>query len=71
MEPKPVAFQPEEITLLRNALDSAANAIPERYRTPAVKAHLAERILRRAASGERDLIRLKTAALLDLNLDTL
>jgi hypothetical protein len=59
-------FQPEDITLMRSALDAAAVALPIALRTSSYKAALAERILLHAAQGERDPTKLKTAAVLEV-----
>lgn len=67
MELPNAVFQPDELTLFRTVLDLTTASIPLPYRTSEVKARLAERILRRAAEGERDPVKLKTAALLDFD----
>jgi hypothetical protein len=59
-------FQPDEIKLMRSALDEAATILPRDKRTSAMKVKLASRILAAAAKGERDPIRLRTAALLEV-----
>ena len=58
------AFQPDEIALLRSALNDAVTLLPTPERTSAMKLKLATRIIAAAASGERDPNRLKSAALL-------
>jgi len=58
-------FQPHEVKLMRSALDEAAIILPEAERTSAMKTKLASRILAAAAKGERDLNKLRIAALLD------
>ena len=60
-------FDPETVSLMRAALDDAFSKLPVALRSGAVKSKLAVRILERAARGERDPIRLRTAALLDVN----
>jgi hypothetical protein len=57
-------YQPDEIRLMRSALDEAAIILPEAERTSAIKAKLASRILAAAAKGERDPNKLRIAALL-------
>jgi hypothetical protein len=57
-------FQPELIELVRSVLDDAAAMLPAAKRTSAMKAEIASQILERAANGERDLAKLKTAAIL-------
>jgi len=59
------AFQPDEIKLMRSALDEAAIILPKAERTSAMKAKLASRILAAAAKGERDPNKLRIAALLE------
>jgi hypothetical protein len=60
------SFDPETITLLRTALDEAwVNLLPEQQ-TRTSKSHLAERILKLAAQGERDPVRLRTRAVLEV-----
>jgi hypothetical protein len=58
-------YQPELIDLLRTALDEAESIAPAAKRTSAMKVKLASRILLAAARGERDPIRLRSAALID------
>ena len=67
MELRYAAFKPEELTLLRKVLDDTVEGIPPQFRTSEVKGRLAERILNRAAKGDRDPVRLRTAALLDFD----
>jgi len=58
-------FQPDEIKLMRSALDEAAIILPKTERTSAMKVKLASRILAAAAKGERDPNKLRIAALLE------
>ncbi|HWZ80072.1 MAG TPA: hypothetical protein VNX87_26280 [Candidatus Sulfotelmatobacter sp.] len=58
-------YQPDEIKLMRSALDEAAITLPKAERTSAMKAKLASRILAAAANGERDPNKLRIAALLE------
>jgi hypothetical protein len=58
-------YQPDEIKLMRSALDEAAITLPEAERTSAMKPKLASRILAAAAKGERDPNKLRIAALLE------
>jgi hypothetical protein len=58
-------YQPDEIKLMRSALDEAAIILPEAERTSAMKTKLASRILAAAANGERDPNKLRIAALLE------
>jgi len=57
-------YQPDEIKLMRSALDEAAIILPEVERTSAMKTKLASRILAAAAKGERDPNKLRIAALM-------
>ena len=56
-------FQPELIALMRSVLEEATATLPKAKRTSVVKADLASGILACAATGERDPMALKTAAL--------
>ena len=58
------SFDPETIVLLRAALDEAREALSPEQQARMGKSVLAERILKLAAQGERDPIRLRTGALL-------
>jgi hypothetical protein len=60
-----MGFQPDEIKLMRSALDEATIILPKIERTPAMKVKLASRILAAAAKGERDPNKLRIAALLE------
>jgi hypothetical protein len=60
------SFEPEDISLLKGVLDDAFAALPPRLRVSSVQALVAERILKSAANGERDRVRLRTVALFDL-----
>ena len=59
-----VAFDPETVELLKECLETAWSRLepPQQARTS--KIALAERILKAAASGERDPIRLQARALI-------
>ena len=58
------SFEPETIKLMRLVLDNAAAMLPTHLRTLSVKIELAELILKAAAQGERDPVRLRSAALI-------
>jgi hypothetical protein len=60
-----MGFQPDEIKLMRSALDEAIIILPKIERTSAMKVKLASRILAAAAKGERDPNKLRIAALLE------
>ncbi len=58
-------FNPDEIVLLRTILDEVAALLPAKKRTSETKTLMAHRILVCAAKGERDPVRLRTAAILE------
>jgi hypothetical protein len=60
-----MGFQPDEVKLMRSALDEAIIILPKIERTSAMKVKLASRILAAAAKGERDPNKLRIAALLE------
>ena len=60
-----VKFLPDEIRLMRLALEEAAIILPKAERTSTMKVKLASRILAASAKGERDPNKLRIAALLD------
>jgi hypothetical protein len=60
------SYDPETIKTLQLALDLAWDALPAERRQRTSRVALAERILTLAARGERDLARLKAAAILEL-----
>jgi hypothetical protein len=59
------AYDPETVDLLRTVLDQAWNALPPHCRAQISKSHLAECILRHAATGERHPGRLGFRAIAD------
>ena len=59
-------FDAETIALLKVALDEAWDRLPRKLQATMLKATLAERILKSAATGERNRERLREAALRDL-----
>jgi hypothetical protein len=59
-------YQPELVELMKLALDEAANTLPAARQTSAMKIKLASRILSAAARGVRDPIKLRWAALLEI-----
>jgi hypothetical protein len=59
-----VHYDPETVILLRTALDAAWSSLVPTEQARRSKTEMAQRILRRAATGERDPDRLKAAALL-------
>ena len=54
-------YDPETLLLLRRALDEAWAAVPVGSKPP--KSEMAQRILKQAADGVRDPVRLRAAAL--------
>jgi site-specific recombinase XerC len=58
-----ISFDPETISMLRGVLDEAWSSLPPKEQAELSKTLLAERILKMAAKGERDPIRLRTRAL--------
>lgn len=56
-------YQPELIELMKSVLDETTAMLPEAKRTSTVKADIAANILACAASGERDPVVLRAAAL--------
>ncbi len=55
-------FDPDFIQIMRTALEEAMTQVPLEYSTPAIKAHLAECILKAAAQGQRGYDELVAAA---------
>ena len=50
----PASFAPDLVTIMRRALDTAADQVPKSSCTPATKAKMAQRIVRSAAAGVTD-----------------
>jgi hypothetical protein len=61
-----MSFDPETVALLRETLDDAWASLRPEQQATMQKTTLAVRILKSAAQGERDRIRLRDAALMDL-----
>ena len=55
-------FEPDFVTTMRQALDVAADRVPVKSRTPATKAKMAQRIVRSAHEGIRDVQQLVAVA---------
>jgi hypothetical protein len=66
---QPVYFDLETVSLLREVLDNAWALLPMEQRASMSRTILAERILKSAAGGERDPIRLLEAAVMDFAAD--
>jgi hypothetical protein len=60
------SYDPETITLLRGVLDAAWNSLSPAQQARISKSHLAERLLRLAARGERDPARLRVRAIVEV-----
>ena len=61
-----MSFDPETVALLRAVLDQAWTALLPHQREETSRTLLAERILKAAAKGERDPVRLRASALIGL-----
>jgi len=59
-------YYSEELSLLGQILDQAVQSLPLSMRTPQNRAAIAKNILACAATGERDAIELRLAALINL-----
>ena len=57
-------YDPETLVLLRKALDEAWEALPDGSKSEIPKSELAHRILKQAADGVRDPVRLRASALI-------
>ena len=57
-------YDPETLKVLRRALDQAWALLPDERKAVTFKADMADRILKRAAEGERDPVKLRVAALI-------
>ena len=56
-------FDPEEIVRLKGVLNEVVLTLPEQQRSCALQASVAEQLLKLAAGGEKDPIRLKQHAM--------
>lgn len=61
-------LDPEEIVRLKGVLNEVVLALPKQQRSCELQATVAEHLLKLAAGGEKDPIRLKARALLTLGL---
>jgi hypothetical protein len=57
-------YSPEMLVLLRRTLDEAWALLPDSRKSETQKSEMAQRILRQAADGVRDPVRLKAIALI-------
>ena len=62
--PEGVVYDPETITVLKDVLETAWDSLPQEQRSEISKTELASRILKAAADGERDPVRLRATALI-------
>jgi hypothetical protein len=60
------AFDPETIELLRNILEETWGSLRPEDQAQSSRSLIAERIIKMAATGERDPIRLRTRALTEV-----
>jgi hypothetical protein len=60
------SYDPETIALLRNVLDAAWHSFSPEHQACTSKSHLAERVLKLAARGERDPARLRVRAIVEV-----
>jgi len=59
-------FDPETLTILKVAFDEACLDLAPGQRIPSVRTKLAQRILSKAGQGERDPVRLRAFALMNV-----
>jgi hypothetical protein len=59
-------YAPEELMLFRRVFESALASLPVKMRTDRNRSWLARNLLACAATGERDPVELRIAALIDL-----
>jgi len=65
------AYDSETLDIMRKALDQAWALLPEASKNKHLKLDMADRVLRKAATGERDAVRLRMAALTGGGVDQL
>ena len=63
------AYDPEMLNTMRDTLDQAWALLPEASKSKFTKIDMADRVLRRAAMGERDPAQLRAAALEGTGMD--
>ena len=56
-------YDPETLIILRKVLDDAWAALPDGSKSEAVKSEMAQHILKQAANGVRDPVRLRASVL--------
>jgi hypothetical protein len=63
---EPQFYDAETISVMKSAFDETCASVPAERLTQAMRALIAERILKIAGSGERDRVRLRTRALMEI-----
>jgi hypothetical protein len=63
------AYDPETLNVMRDALDQAWALLPQDCKSKFLKVDMADRVLRKAADGERDPAVLRAAALIGTGID--
>jgi hypothetical protein len=63
---QPNFYDAETISVLKSAFDETCAAVPAERLTQAMRALIPERILKIAGTGERDRVRLRTRALMEV-----
>jgi hypothetical protein len=63
------AYDPETLNVMRDALDAAWALLPQDRKNKFLKIDMADRILRKAAVGERNPAALRAAALVGADID--
>jgi hypothetical protein len=56
-------YDPETLIILRKVLDEAWAALPDHSKSETLKSEMAQHILKQAADGVRDPVRLRASAL--------
>jgi hypothetical protein len=62
-----IVYYPEELVFLGSIFDQAVASIPDAMRTPSNRTMIARSILVQAAAGERDPIKLRQSALMNVS----
>jgi hypothetical protein len=63
------AYDPETLNVMRDALDQAWALLPQDRKNKFLKVDMADRVLRKAAVGERDPAALRIAALMGTGIE--
>jgi hypothetical protein len=66
---EPQFYDAETISMLKSAFDETCAAIPAECLTQAMRASIAERILKIAGAGKQDRVRLRIRALMEVTSD--